>query len=305
MGKIISAESIAQGAYPRQGDHERVAGELMEAAEAIPSLRAAIVFGSTALGHANRRSDVDIAIAHKEGDAMAFFADLQHTFASLPQGNLVETHIISDSALRKGEVHDGDVFLAEHLRLAALTSRVPGIHPEAFAAMPDFLATLPPDEALTIGERVTKKYLHHKERKFFNALRNGDDQNHSRLQRAFELPMAITRKFARLQVLRDHGRQSAFGAEFYAKHSLATQAQQLEHTNKDWQQSSAWLIERDREYTSILEETIGGGMSLKQYEAWISEVSQPSLGHALRLSIAALAIHRSVTATPGREAPGQ
>lgn len=304
MGKIIPAETITRGAYPYNGDHERVASNFMEAAETIPSVHAAIVFGSTALGHANRRSDVDIAIAHREGDAMAFFADLQHTFASLPQGNLIETHIVSAAALRKGQVHDGDVFLAEHLRLAALSSRIPGINPEAFAAMPDFLATLPPDDALTVGERVTKKYLHHKERKFFNALRSGDDQNHSRLQRAFELPMAITRKFARLQVLRNRGQQSAFNAEFYAKDSLAAQAQQLGHNNKDWQHSSAWLIERDREYTSILEETIEGNMTIKQYEAWIDQVSHSSLQHALRLSIAALAIHESA-AIPDREGRDQ
>src|SRR5919202_6638178 len=135
MGKIIAAESIAKETYPQPGDHERVAQEFMAVAETVPSLYAATVYGSTALKSARRRSDVDIAVAHTQEDITGFFTGLQNTFQALPYGNLIETHIISQEGLRDGEIHDGDIFLAEHLRLAAHESPIPGIRSQVFASM--------------------------------------------------------------------------------------------------------------------------------------------------------------------------
>lgn len=296
MGKIFTAESVAREAVPHLGSQERAAYEFMEMTSDIPHLKAAIVFGSTALGNARRRSDVDIAVAYEESaDLSDFFINLRDTVQVLPHGELVEPFIIDSRSLTDSTAAlQGDVFMAEHLRLTARASKIPGINADIFANMPDPLTELPPAQAAALAEQVATNYVTNKIRKFFNASRQNDTSNYHRLQRAFELPTAITRKLVRLQTVRSRYSHQAFQAHFYDRDNLAQEGQKLnEVLGDEWTRCSAWLIERDKEYSELLEDTLEGSLPISAYQRWLDNVAQPSFDQALRLSVAALAIRES------------
>lgn len=298
MGKVFTSESVARETVPRSGDQERVANAFIEAVADIPHLDATIVFGSTALGNANRRSDTDVALAYGEkGNSSEFFIALRDIIQALPQGELIEPFIASRRNLADPTTSlHSDAFMAEHLKLVARESTLLSINPELFANMPDPLSELPSDQAATLAERVVTNYLENKIRKFFNASRQNDIENYHRLQRAFELPTAITRKLLRLQTVRSHYRTEVFQAQFYDRDNLAHESQQLSQLlGREWAQHSAWLIERDGEYSQLLEDTIEGTTSIETYQTWLDDVAQPSFDRALRLSVAALAIRDAAT----------
>lgn len=296
MGKVFNAESVAREAVPWPGDQERVAREFMDTATNIQGLDAAIIFGSTALGNANRRSDIDVAVAYNDkGDLPAFFTELRDTVQSFPQGELIEPFVVGNQSLTDAKTAlQGDVFMAEHLRLAARESDLPGINADAFATMPDMLTELPPAQAASLAEQVATTYITNKVRKFFNASRQNDTSNYRRLQRAFELPTALTRKLVRLQTIRSQYHNQAFQAQFYDRDNLAHESQQLsESLGNEWTQCSTWLIEKDQEYSQLLENTLEGSVSISAYQKWLEDVARPSFDHALRLSVAALAIRNN------------
>lgn len=293
MGKVFRSEHIQEGGYPELGDQFDIAQSFMDQAAALPDLHAAIIFGSTAIGNPRRRSDVDLALAY-DGSRPSQIADfhfaLKEMVQKMPHGQLIEPHIVSRLSLEEPkQARKGDVLLTEHLRLMAVESVIPGINEEAFANMADPLRECTIDQATELAQQVTEAYLLHKRRKFFSAALT-DEFSHAKLQRAFELPTAITRKLVRVQALRSKSKHAAFSAGFYDRDSLARISLRDFAPAGDWHTSAAWLIERDNEYSELLEETIAGQVTIKEYDKWLMNVSAPSYQHAIRLSIAALAI---------------
>jgi len=137
----------------------------------------------------------------------------------------------------------------------------------------------------------------HKERRFFEAQRRHTDEiNYARIQRAFELPTAITRKLVRLQQLRACKMSSIveLPPHFYQRDGLASHAKTYYDASPEWAECSTWLIARDGEYTELLNDTVAGSTSLKEYEAWLHDIARPSYQKALHLSIAAEALYQTV-----------
>jgi predicted nucleotidyltransferase len=292
MGKVFRSEQIRHGKYPESGDQITIAHHFMEQVSTLPDLHAAIVFGSTAIGNLRRRSDIDVALAYANEDPCQvanFHMSLQEILKEMSPG-LIEPHIISKRSLEEpDQAQKGDVLLTEHLRLMAAESTIPGIHPEAFVNMVDPLRELTIDEAAQLAEHVTEAYLIQKRRKFFNAVLL-DELSHAKLQRAFEFPTAITRKLVRVQALRSKSKLTTLPAEFYDRDSLAEVSLKDFTPSGDWHTSASWLIERDKEYSQLLEATISGHVSLEEYDKWLLGISEPSYQHAIKLSIAGLAM---------------
>ncbi|TAH36595.1 hypothetical protein EYC59_00240 [Candidatus Saccharibacteria bacterium] len=184
MGRILSVEEIQTGHIPEPGAHETAANFLMSALfdyDSMPA-QAAVVYGSTALGVPNYRSDLDIFVRTNDPVAVArIYGEAEAVFKIK-----VESHTVPGSFFMP--TLPIDPFFVDHLKTAQENPRWSKNWPIMGYAGTDAYT----EEQLRA--RISR-YCAGKATTFTQAQVDyrGEPNLHT-LQRAFELPLALARK---------------------------------------------------------------------------------------------------------------
>ncbi len=292
MGQVFSGEQIFKGQIPEPGAHAHAGKYILERFDdeggSSLSIDGAMVYGSTALGTASLRSDVDLFIAYHPDDARETLQNIRTILADAEQTYRVpiESHALDTTSLRNPLRHSIDPLFAEQLLDIADDLRmrewVVG-HP--LGALRYFEMT----ERRVRG--VAVQYTGAKAKQFARAiLAYRDTVDLTTLQRALELPSAIGRKVIPATI--------AFGETPYDsadKKAMIRLTQQrlgklFEAASWDWLGSENPVsefvaLERlDREYSAVLDSAVNGLTSGSQYEKWLSNNYLPALQAARAVS---------------------
>lgn len=324
MGRVFTPESIAHDEIPRPGAHERagtfVLGELFNKATsgyldlqpeppASPGLglegdisewtdsegrvEAAMVYGSTALGRASLRSDLDVLVTYRADDGETLrhigsvFAEAERTFHVPVEKQLFEAFASSDPL-----IHNIDPLFMMHLRKVQAME-----DPQWSINWPVvFMHTDDPIKSARL-RRMGIRYAAMKAKLFAGTLTSRDAHDgridYSAFQRALELPGAIGRKG--VPATNREGDPLPDTDDKYALQALARERLEvLVAESRAWfypranlaiSQHDA-LLRRDAEYDAVLQETIEDPTKLREYDDWLHGNYLPSLRLARDVSMA-------------------
>lgn len=279
MGVVYTPEQVALGQYPQEGDHARLGEALLDVVQHSESILAGVVYGSTAVGIASRRSDVDFLAVCEEGSFVQGLAVVRAVKQQeLAGGNFarLEEHFESDRPFEKtGQV---DVQYLQHFKRIIETAPA--------WAVGDPLAYIGEIEPSTeeLGQSV-REYVRSKAGKF-GKVAASTEVDYSDLQRALELPVAITRKtrqvaeayFGDDAVTEDKMSMARIGEE------ILTHPQIIRRPGaSDALEKHSELIRLDRECTEQLEIAIARD-EVDSYAAWLNKSYLRAIEGAVVLS---------------------
>lgn len=272
MGKVFSGEQIARGEIPRPGAHRLSADYILKRLfEDFESpIHAAQIYGSTAIGTASIRSDVDVLVVHSDGYARATASALtlaRETFKDAEKlyHAPVEANVLSSSSAQNPLRHTIDPLFHEHLRFIQNRD-----DPQLSVGWPaDIIRTNP--ITLERIRSIALRYAGAKARSFSSASVEFDGSvDTKKMQRALELPAAIGRKVL-LAVARpgelpiDTNDKPAMTYALNIK--LDEVKQDIDNVGVKCQYALSIL---DHDYTSLLHATLQGNVSIREYEAWLN-----------------------------------
>lgn len=291
MGKVFSSEEIARERVPEIGAHYLAADHIIEMVtggqQTLPGMprfdvadspsrprdgiESLLVYGSTALRTANRRSDLDVAIVYDVSSphplkvCQGIFRQVSHEY-NLP----IETSAHPVGALGNGLRHTIDISFARHLHQMDDTSSWRYGKP----IWPNWEQQ---DSHATIDRLLpaTLAYLANKRKSFAGALLEDDRQpDYKRLQRAFEVPAAIGRKIVMLY--HSSGPEEVDPAN-KVQASEFVLAKMAEIADNDPRvepgaiEKFRLLCNQNSYYTNLLEQTVTGQTTLADYRQWLQE----------------------------------
>lgn len=271
MGVVFSPEQIANRQIPDDGAHQRAGHYLLGAIEngrdELPSLRGAMVYGSTTFGRATRRSDLDILtildpeLSNQEVAVLSdLYADTYKKFQVEPEPS---TLIIGDNATPQS--HQLNAMFLRHLRYTQDTC------PEWAINQPVDLIPCEPLSRET-ALRITIDYCSYKERRLLKS-RFSRELNVKQVQRSFELPSAIARKAIQAFSYNDTSDPAQLGRDELTSRARTLLAEQTDCPDASLTANDR-LLDLDQEYSSVLDQAVDEAISPEEYSAWIS-------GHAL------------------------
>jgi predicted nucleotidyltransferase len=299
MGKIFTPEEIREERYPQDGAHKEAAEELRRSCAALqpeyPAISSACVYGSVALGLANRRSDIDgVCLLDSNEDGVAVrreIAGLERRAEAL-YATPVDMSVWRADEWRKGlGVSAGDYLFLEHIcPTAASTPYRLGEPAEVLYGAMRFSNAA---GQLELAHRSAAAYLANKAQFFTYRMshdKNPDDRAVT-LQRAYELPSALGRKLLRLDFLAEWRRENdtphilGSSPEQYGRPLLATGFTAL--LDGDTKHLAHALTRNDSEYDEVLEDAIDGRKGLAGYGQYLADCYGQSVEYALGLTLAA------------------
>lgn len=297
---ILKSLFEPEGLYTPNYDHSQHSSLLETEKTAVPDswtlnteiytryfgLEAGMVYGSTALGCANIRSDLDILITYHQVASSTTMDIISEVFQAAEEEYrvLVEGNILNVSALFSPLEHSIDPLFARHLidiqnqeeprwsynwPVDGLTSGGVDLHPDQEQV-----------RALAIRYCSGKtRYLTHKRTEYRGAI------DYQALRRALEIPAALGRKVlaATLGVeqvdqdlLQNKNRIIGLLGEVLAK---ATEAAGYSLGEPELQMKR--LAAADREYTELLNSALNGETSTESYRGWLDRryIELLHLGH--------------------------
>jgi predicted nucleotidyltransferase len=288
MGKVFSPEQIKSGDIPEDGAHEKAGRYVLESLfdppglwvpinetrrqlnydvmQRVSGINAGMVYGSTALGSANVRSDLDVLVTYYTNHPQVLttmrevFEETQKRF-KVP----VEHHIVPVVSLLSPLEHTIDPLFAKHLFEIQAQDE------------PRWSYNWPVD-GLRWGDAVDEQQVRALAIRYCSAKRrqlvNGTvdyrgNPNYAVMQRALELPAAIGRKVLAAtdgqdkvdqQLLQDKSEMMGTLLDRYNSSRISYMGEP--------DKSLADLSELDFEYDDLLASTIGGETALKDYSEW-------------------------------------
>lgn len=317
MGVIFSPENVRDGAIPKPGAHD-LAGQFILRAlheginEKDPSflygtdayrpflehsIDGAMIYGSTALGYATIRSDVDVFVAFNDyapENALPHINDvISHAEAKYDVP--VETNVLGRNAMGSPLRHNIDPYFAEHLNTIQENEEwswgwpVQGLRTRELSK--------------PIVQKLALRYISTKARQYvraFNAYRGQPDL--AAMQRALELPSAIGRKAIPAFSVGDGmgidaGNKRNLAEATFQQFTALTAERMGLFADPAGPEEFEKLYQLDGEYDALLAATLGGNTSISEYEEWIKNHYQAALMRAFKVSSAwcRLILDRMVT----------
>jgi len=194
MGKVYSTEKVFDGKLPGPGDHDLAGRELIDRIAGDGAVSGAMIYGSTAFGRADERSDLDVLVTYAGHEADRVLDQLQHQFSTVSNryGVSIEPHLLEYNALANPLRHRIDPLFADQLR---------EIHDDPNGTYDIFRYDFPLENLRTFdpSERrirsLAMQYAGTKAGKFAKALATyAGLPDLEVFQRALEVPAAIGRK---------------------------------------------------------------------------------------------------------------
>lgn len=286
MGVVFSPEAVASGNVPELGSQavasDFVLDRLFNETATAEGLLAGMTYGSTTNESVGRRSDLDILIVYSAPFAAQSLDKCRRVFKSATDLFVVpiEPHISPIYAGSTGRAdHQLDYTFHSHFQDVARKDdgRWTRNDPLSYLEMPVYS----PGEIVA----VTQGFVGNKVYKFAKSATDEKRENKN-IQRGLELPSSLARRVFDVVALTDDPVEfdradrkslSALSGEYLNAYDLDTE---------DGAQSHRALVDLDKEYSEILENTLNGDLPLSYYSAWLySEYFNIQL-HAVRLASA-------------------
>jgi predicted nucleotidyltransferase len=311
MGNVYSPEQIARGQVPVLGAHEEagqyILHELFE--PLMPpegegrlfeldghGVDAAMVYGSTAYGTTNIRSDLDILVFFRPSQATTALSHIGETLQSASKRFKVsvESNVLPVGAIHTNSEHGLDPLFTKHLIEIHQTYNGRWCRNNPTDGL-DRIAQYANDPRVVSAE--AHRYAAGRRNFFVRALTEVPEQtNCHALQRALEFPSAIGRKAvaalasedaAPLDMSSRPSMNARARAELFANVPEGDEAMVAHHDR---------LYTLDQEYTAVLKDTVAGETTLESYKDWINGIAPEALQTAFTLSqtwVDILRAHRS------------
>jgi hypothetical protein len=312
MGKVYSVEAVAAGNIPEPGAHVEAGQFILDELFGGPnenffsddfritddfldpnSLVSGMVYGSTAQGKANIRSDVDVLINYSERDPATAFSAIRGVFAAARERYKVpiESHILPDAVLLRKAQHGVDSLFASHLLEVAASPDDPSWtrnNPVQYLKAGGLEEPDPYRDRL-----IAEAYVSEKRNNFTKVLGNLDrGMDVDALQRALELPSAIGRKV--LVASHEDGDIIPHISEKAAtREAVLRKTEELAPEGFECAaDSQRQLIAFEQEYSEMLDSVLDGATTLEAYDAWLQHAYEPAVLAAHSVSSAWAAYFR-------------
>lgn len=258
MGRIFSFEEIAEGRLPTTGafdDARKVFSELANNGINEGWLDGAFIYGSVALGLANRRSDFDTFLALTD-NTPAVYGEAKELINSVQEssnGLIPIVPIVQPRQALEAGRHEMDRFFGQHL--SSDFRLVEGNDPAEYISY-----------APTSASEILSSYLFQKKRRMTNAYTSSsplDFRDGNGVQRMLELPPAVGRKA--LQALAEIGYIDKAVDKSADKAAVLSRTRSL-LVSEGVDEGFDELVQLDKTYFDLLTETLEGRVAKDSYE---------------------------------------
>lgn len=293
MGRVYSPKDVMLERVPEIGAHEQAARfimtELIEAHDSYVlnnpvtpeepgppfGIDSGMIYGSVAMGSANRRSDLDVLINYADNHAESILPHIGSVFRQVEErfGVFIEPNLLPVGALFDSRQHSIDPLFAEHL-IAVQQQKEPrwSYNWPVNALMLSEQRLDPEDQERT--RAIALRYVRAKSTLFVRAWvghREGAGLNLHALQRALELPTALGRKILAATCDGEISDELISGNRAGVRQMLFERLETIDWpgVTETGMEPMTRLQAHDEEYSELLEGAINGNVSIKDYEAWI------------------------------------
>lgn len=293
MGKVFSPLEIQAGIIPEPGAHEAAAHYIVDALLENTTdffngngVQAGMIYGSTAMGSANIRSDVDVLVTYREQLADKALPAIRWVFRHAERRfNVpVEANILPVGATFSPLEHAIDPLFAEHL-IDIQNQDEPRW---SYGWPVDGLGIDPRILTEDTIRKLAIRYCSAKSRRLTRGLveyDGGPDYKH--LQRALELPAAIGRKVLAVVYGSAHVSQAVLQDKYNATGQVARLFDTI--TEKGWdiadsKQRFLELANLDSTYNDILGDALDGKLTHSAYGKYLSSSYEATLLLGIRVA---------------------
>lgn len=257
MGRIFSYEEITEDRLPTAEsfhDAQKVFSELVADGINESWLDGAFVYGSVALGLANRRSDFDsfLALANNKPAVYDAAKELINSVQDSSRGLISIVPIVQPRQALKAGRHEMDRFFGQHL--SSDFRLVQGNDPADYTSY-----------APTSASEILSSYLFQKKRRMTNAYTSSsplDFRDGNGIQRMLELPPAVGRKA--LQALAEIGYIDEAIDKSADKTAVLARTRSF-LVDEGVEEGFDQLMQLDRAYYDLLTQTLKGGVTKETY----------------------------------------
>lgn len=281
MGKVFTPEELAAHHVPEPGAHEQAGRYILDQFFEVPGAEeqfrriitgsgvvSGMVYGSTALGRAGIRSDVDVLLNYR-ADKPDILDEIRRVFtqAETMYRVPVEANVQEVGSMFEPLHHGFDPLFAEHLLEVQNQDNPRWSYNWPVDGLAFTLIDASDTERL---RRIAVRYMGAKERKFTKAAVNfRGEVDYPTMQRALELPSALGRK-----VLAATHSDTAETPEAVDRVGMGEAAlARLEACAPAWYTSAIdaqrSLLQMDRDYDALLDLVLTGDASLGDYTRWV------------------------------------
>jgi len=279
MGQIFSAEKVSRGEIPEAGAHAAAGRFILDRLferklcvvdESHPSyygIDAAMIYGSTAMGRAAVRSDLDVLAIYAYPKDLPYFRNILIETEDLFHVP-IEPQLYRSGALSTPSRHSIDPLYAQHLLevqemsdpMWSVNWPVDGLRNIANQELgEDYLRRLATGYAGGKARQLTRASLNYR----------GEVDTHD-MQRALELPSAIGRKILPIYVEPEEMPDVVDKAEMIKKVRQVTLEQVIDGNERVLPYFDRLLV-LDREYDELLAQVTKSQITIGQYEQWLQD----------------------------------
>jgi len=285
MGVVFSPEAIDNNQVPKPGDHQEagrfILNQFFELDDNVTAdersyfqlessgIASGLVYGSTALGSAGLRSDVDVLVNYHARQATKVFSQIRGVFieAEKTYNVPVESQVLPVGALSNPLEHSIDPLFAKHLLEVQEQD-----NPRWSYNWPvrDLRTQLLEEGDTDHIRAIAVGYASGKARQFTRALVNFRGEPDLQVfQRALELPGAIGRKV----IIATQSAETVIPDTGDKKSMITSALSRLEELAPDHfdtaVSSQQWLIDLDKNYDEILGDVLSGTTTIANYKYWL------------------------------------
>ncbi len=292
MGKVYTPEQVSANQVPILGAHEKAATQILDDLKSSPittEASNALIFGSTATGKADQRSDLDLLVTYQaDSNAIQALLDEVATIideAAIRYGVVPEFKALPKDRVTTGGYEDGggtyrtDPLLAAHL--IQIHEQYPHMsHNNPIEELEDIALDLynlheaTPEQKLLIA-RLAVEYTEGKrdmfEDDYAHSLVTNPERYYNSMQRALEAPKAMGRKVL-AQLSADSNGPFTYDVTNKSEMQQLLQDAAMDKIGlkkgSELADAQARLITFDAEYLEILLEAVKTG-EVNQYQEWI------------------------------------
>ncbi len=287
MGVVYSPQKVELGHIPEEGAHEQAGTYMLDrlfsdganAYQDNTGVYAGLVFGSAALRTAGVRSDLDVLVRYDSYDSAETLTHIGEAIVDTEKKYKVSVGVttLHREAFDNSDENMVDPGLATHLYRVK-------------ASRPDLLRADPLGDGLIeqgLDRPLWASALHYNagklrifSRSVAESMEYDEAQALNNLQRAFELPAALSRKM--LPVLWGVEGQGALPEDEDKNRVLMSTLDHMAELQNDQAKSddtrarTLELVDLNIEYSEILSAAMNGELSINEYREWIFNAYRPS-----------------------------
>lgn len=255
MARVFTYNQIERGEVPTTKDfaHTReVFEEYAQDAIAEGTIASAVIFGSVALGRANRRSDFDCMVVPVDDSQEAYEAagEVQMYTEDLTNNRVQVNAILHSRSRLASGAHEIDRFFGSHI--TASNSIVVGENPADYIQFADIPA-----------RDIVLSYIRQKKRRIQLANSSQEAASILAMERMLELPNAIARKALRAI---DELEESSLTPNNTAEKVDMSVASTLFYASHELLETPTRIRRLDQRYTYMLQSALEGEVSQIEYD---------------------------------------